>query len=108
YTPFASHMDWAVARWAKLRGPGSTAVSELLSIPGLQDALGLSYKNSRELNQIIDTYLPAQRPRFHRGGSVLEGEIYDVYYRDILACIRALYGDPSFAPYLIFKPEKHF
>ncbi|KAI0069540.1 hypothetical protein K474DRAFT_1687710 [Panus rudis PR-1116 ss-1] len=106
YTPFASHMDWAVARWAKLRGPGSTAVSELLSIPG--DALGLSYKNSRELNQIIDTYLPAQRPCFHRGGSVLEGEIYDVYYRDILACIRALYGDPSFAPYLIFKPEKHF
>lgn len=32
YAPFASRTDWEIARWAKLRGPGSTAVSELLSI----------------------------------------------------------------------------
>ena len=35
YWPFISRTDWLVARWAKLRGPGSTAVSELLSIPGV-------------------------------------------------------------------------
>ena len=35
YAPFESEMDWEVARWAKLRGPGSTAVSELFSIPGV-------------------------------------------------------------------------
>jgi hypothetical protein len=35
YAPFASRLDWEVARWAKLRGPSSTAISELLSIPGV-------------------------------------------------------------------------
>lgn len=35
YLPFASEMDWKVARWAKLRGQGSTAMTEMLSIPGV-------------------------------------------------------------------------
>lgn len=33
YTPFASRMDWEIARWAKLRGSGSTAFTDLLAIP---------------------------------------------------------------------------
>lgn len=33
YAPFVSRIDWEVARWAKLRGPGSTALTELLQIP---------------------------------------------------------------------------
>lgn len=32
YSPFISKMDWDVARWAKERGPGSTALTELLQI----------------------------------------------------------------------------
>lgn len=32
YAPFTSRLDWEVARWAKLRGPGSTAFSDLLAI----------------------------------------------------------------------------
>jgi hypothetical protein len=32
WAPFASKIDWEVARWAKLRGPGSMALSELLRI----------------------------------------------------------------------------
>lgn len=32
WTPFNSQLDWEIARWAKIRGPGSTAVSELLGI----------------------------------------------------------------------------
>ncbi|KXN83336.1 hypothetical protein AN958_01554, partial [Leucoagaricus sp. SymC.cos] len=58
WAPFASKMDWKVARWAKLHRSGSTAVSELLSIEGLQDKLNLSYKNIDELNKIVDTKLP--------------------------------------------------
>jgi hypothetical protein len=34
--PFRSQLDWEVARWAKLRGGSSTAVSELLAIPGVR------------------------------------------------------------------------
>jgi hypothetical protein len=35
YAPFASKLDWEIAQWAKLRGPGSTAFSELLAIDGV-------------------------------------------------------------------------
>ena len=35
YAPFSSRIDWEIAQWAKMRGPGSTAVSELLSIDGV-------------------------------------------------------------------------
>ena len=32
YAPFTSQLDWEFARWVKLRGPGSTAVNELLAL----------------------------------------------------------------------------
>lgn len=35
WAPFTSQVDWEVARWAKLRGPGSTAFTELLAIPSV-------------------------------------------------------------------------
>lgn len=36
YAPFMSKMDWEIARWAKTRGPGSTALDELLKIGGVR------------------------------------------------------------------------
>lgn len=35
YAPFSSKTDWELACWAKLRGPSSTAVSDLLDIEGV-------------------------------------------------------------------------
>ena len=35
YAPFASKLEWDIARWSKLRGPGSTSCSELLGIEGV-------------------------------------------------------------------------
>ena len=35
FAPFRSQIDWEVAKWAKTRGPGSTAVTELLQIEGV-------------------------------------------------------------------------
>ena len=35
YAPFRSQTDWEVAKWGKLRGPTSTAFTELLEIPGV-------------------------------------------------------------------------
>ncbi|KAI0629511.1 hypothetical protein C8Q77DRAFT_1235654 [Trametes polyzona] len=101
YAPFTSCIDWEVARWAKMRGPGSTAVSELLQIEGLVSLLGLSYRNSRELNSIIDNDLSSSQV-------VVAGQAYEIFYRDVLACIQALYGDPEFAGLLVFAPEKHY
>ena len=31
--PFRSQCDWEIACWAKMRGPSSTALAELLAIP---------------------------------------------------------------------------
>jgi hypothetical protein len=35
YTPFASQIEWDIARWAKVHGITSTAVTELLGIKGV-------------------------------------------------------------------------
>ncbi|KAI0331458.1 hypothetical protein GY45DRAFT_1248627 [Cubamyces sp. BRFM 1775] len=108
YAPFASRMDWELALWAKMRGPGSTAVSELLLIEGVPEQLGLSYKTSHELNAIIDSKLTSGRPRFIRREIVIGGEAFEVFYRDVLQCIRALFGDPEFSGLLVFRPERHY
>lgn len=70
--------------------------------------MGLSYKNSAELNKIIDNKLPLKRPAFNRHEVKVAGEKYDLFMRDIIQCIRALYGDPEHVRYLIFAPEKHY
>ncbi|KAG2345891.1 hypothetical protein BDR05DRAFT_1012129 [Suillus weaverae] len=107
YAPFCSQMDWEIARWAKLRSSSSTAFSDLLSIDNVSERLGLSYKNSRELNMLIDKELPT-RPKFRREQIVVAGEAFDIFYRDVIECIKALYGDPDFADFLVFSPERHY
>ncbi|KAJ7814888.1 hypothetical protein B0H14DRAFT_3090055 [Mycena olivaceomarginata] len=99
YAPFTSKMDWEVAKWAKLRGAASTAFSDLLNIEGVHESLNLSYGNSVQLNQIIDQKLPG-RPKFVRSEVIVNGEAFHLYSRDILECVRALWGDSEFAPYL--------
>ncbi|KAJ7478845.1 hypothetical protein B0H11DRAFT_1725700 [Mycena galericulata] len=107
YAPFTSKMDWEVARWAKLRGAGSTAFSDLLNVEGVRDSLNLSYGNSVQLNKIIDEKLPG-RPKFVRSEVIVNGEVFHLYSRDILDCVRALWGDTDFAPYLFVAPERHY
>ncbi|KAG2145304.1 uncharacterized protein EDB93DRAFT_1241163 [Suillus bovinus] len=107
YSPFSSQMDWDIAQWAKLRGPSSTVFSDLLSIDGVSKCLGLSYKNSRELNGIIDKQLPGCL-KFQCEQVIVVGEAFDIYYRDVLECIKALFSDPDFADYLVFAPQRHY
>ncbi|KAH9924954.1 uncharacterized protein BXZ73DRAFT_91146 [Epithele typhae] len=108
YAPFCSSLDFSVAMWAKMRGPGSTALTELLAIENLVKLLGLSFKNSRELNQIIDEKLTSLRPRFIRREILVTDEVFEFFYRDVLECIRALFGDPEFSGVLVFRPERHY
>jgi hypothetical protein len=128
YHPFASKMEWEVARWAKLRGLSSTALSDLLAIEGvswilfvpkvvvltndfdsqISERLSLSFKNANELNAIVDHGLPTGRPKFKREQIVVAGEAFDIYYRDVIECVKSLYGDPDFAKYLAFAPERHY
>jgi hypothetical protein len=69
--------------------------------------LNLSFKNTNELNRIIDTSLPT-RPKFKRREVVVAGESFELYSRDVVECIRALFGKPDFASYLVFEPERQY
>lgn len=47
WAPFTSSIDWRLAKWAKLRGSGSTAFSELLALEGVSEYPGRTlYLNS--------------------------------------------------------------
>lgn len=72
------------------------------------EALGLSFKNSKELNRIINTKIPSVCAAFQHEEIVVASEAFDVYFQDIIQCIHALYGNPEFAQDLIFKPEWHY
>jgi hypothetical protein len=61
----------------------------------------------RELNGIIDKKLPG-RPHFQRHTVMVGSEVCEVFYRDVIECVRSLFGDPNFTPYLHFAPEKHY
>ncbi|THU78905.1 hypothetical protein K435DRAFT_699108 [Dendrothele bispora CBS 962.96] len=91
-----------------MRGTGSTAFSDLLAIDGVDELLGLSYRNSNELNSIIDKSIPSRRPAFYREEVVVAGKAFDLYKRDIMECVRALYGNPDHCQYLCFAPERHY
>ncbi|KAF8326774.1 hypothetical protein F5887DRAFT_899535 [Amanita rubescens] len=107
YAPFNSRLDWVMARWAKTHGISFNALNELLDDEGLASVIGLSYKNSRELNAFIDRKLPA-RPHFEQHEVRIAGDIETMHSRNIIECIKTLYGDAAHAPYLIFKPEHHY
>ena len=71
------------------------------------EKLGLSFSSTKELNDIIDKALPG-RPPFKTREVTIGGETLELHYRDILTCIRSLYGDPEFIQDLIFSPEHHY
>ncbi|PPR04461.1 hypothetical protein CVT26_002238 [Gymnopilus dilepis] len=107
YTLFQSRLDWEIAKWAKLCGLGSMALSKLLAMEGIIEALNLSYKDSDALNKIIDESLPG-RPRFVRHEIVADGEAFKFFARDVIECIKALWGDTDFVIDLIFEPMCHY
>lgn len=72
----------------------------------VQSKLGLSYKNSRGLNKLVDK-LPS-RPAFQCSEIIVGDETLEVWHRDVIECLRALYGDPEFSPHLVFVPERHY
>ncbi|KAJ3561172.1 hypothetical protein NP233_g10357 [Leucocoprinus birnbaumii] len=106
WAPFTSKMDWEVAKWAKLRSIGSTDVSELLGIEGVCDSLNLSYKNAKELNDIIDS-LPT-RPEFHRNEVKVNGQTIVFHSRNVTECLEHLWRDPGLVDDLILEPERQY
>ena len=55
----------------------------------------------------IDTVLPG-RPAFQCLKLQIGEESLEFYHRDVLDCIRSIYGDPEFAQDLVVTPERHY
>ena len=72
------------------------------------EKLGLSYKNTNELHSIIDEKIPNRRPTFRHLEAEVMGEKFDLFARDIMECVTALWGDPEHAQYLCITPERHY
>ena len=72
------------------------------------ETLGLSFTSAKQLDDIIDEKIPLRRPAFVRHEVSVQGEKSDFYARDLIACVRALYGDSEHARYLVFVPERHY
>ena len=109
--------------WAKMWGPKSMAMTELLAIPGVCDLSilccmtkaqykvvdrhGLSYSTSQELNKIINMKLTGP-PEFYCQEVAVRGELLEFHYHNVIECIWALFGNLEFAHDLIFAPEQHY
>jgi len=39
---------------------------------------------------------------------VIAGEAFEMYSRNIIDCIKSIFGDPEFTSQLILSPEKHY
>jgi hypothetical protein len=48
------------------------------------------------------------RPPFESRNLVIGDETLELHFRNILACIRSIYGDPEFAQVLAVAPERHY
>ncbi|KAI0056689.1 hypothetical protein BV25DRAFT_1813639 [Artomyces pyxidatus] len=107
YHPLPSKRAWQFTHWAKMLGSTSTAVTELLKIDGVQEDLRIPFSTADDINEVIDKKLPS-RPAFKRSEIKVAGEAYEFYYRNPMECIAALYGDPEFAPYMAYAPERHY
>ncbi|KDQ07379.1 hypothetical protein BOTBODRAFT_180738 [Botryobasidium botryosum FD-172 SS1] len=97
FSPLKSKIDREVACWAKLCGP---------AIPDFAPMLCLSYKTIAQLKKIIDEDLFSQLD-FQHEEIEPGGETFNIYFCDVIERIQALYGDPEFAPILVFTPECH-
>ncbi|KAH9929290.1 uncharacterized protein B0H18DRAFT_1117630 [Fomitopsis serialis] len=54
WKPFASELDWRVAMWVVREDVGQKSINRFLSIPGVVEKLGLTFKDVRELLLKVD------------------------------------------------------
>ncbi|KZV59232.1 hypothetical protein PENSPDRAFT_595854, partial [Peniophora sp. CONT] len=107
YHPFESKMDWDIGAWAKSHGISANALTDLLAIEGLADALRLQFRTSHQLDAIMDKELPP-RPDFVRRTYTAGGEKHELYMRDSRQVLEELYGRPDFANDMIYTPEMQY
>ncbi|KAH9912827.1 uncharacterized protein B0H18DRAFT_887368 [Fomitopsis serialis] len=109
WRPFASELDWRVANWIIREDVGQGSLNRFLSIPGVVEKLGLTFKDVRELFIKVDA-LP-DRAAWKTTSLTFPDRIDEqhlVRYRDILEAIKALLGNPAHAKDVVYRPRRVF
>ncbi|KAH9913741.1 uncharacterized protein B0H18DRAFT_829474, partial [Fomitopsis serialis] len=107
WRPFASELDWRVAMWVVREDVGQKSLNRFLSIPGVLEKLGLTFKDVRELFMKIDD-IP-EMAAWKTLSLVFPDrpdEKHLIQYQDILEAIKALLGNPSYAKYIVYRPKR--
>ncbi|KAF5346217.1 hypothetical protein D9757_014049 [Collybiopsis confluens] len=110
YYPFTSRLEWEIAQWAVQEKITQQSFDRLLRIPKVKDSLGVTFSSARAMLAKVDE-IPS------RGGSWYTkqlsfkdhpDETFTIRHRNPLDAIKALWGDPSFANDLVYRPAKLF
>ncbi|KIY61007.1 hypothetical protein CYLTODRAFT_318311, partial [Cylindrobasidium torrendii FP15055 ss-10] len=110
YHPFASQLDWEIAHWMVTDGIGHSLFNRLLSIEGVKEKLGLSFKNTSGLHQQLDS-VPLRAGEWqvkHLTFPDREDDPFILRHRDVLNAIKALWGDPNLAKHIVYRPSRIF
>ena len=132
FSPFASELDWRVARWAVQEGVGHKLLDQLLAIPRASDflfcfffwvcmliwspsptqvveSLGLSYHNTCKLHQVIDGIISWVEWKTQSLWFKTDPQAkHYIHYRNPLDAIQSLLENPAHANHIIYKPKKIF
>ncbi|KIY61666.1 hypothetical protein CYLTODRAFT_495138 [Cylindrobasidium torrendii FP15055 ss-10] len=110
YHPFASKLDWEVAKWMVSEGIAHSAFDRLLQIDGVKEKLGLSFKNTAGVHRTLED-VPRRAGKWHIKHLTFpdrEDDPFILRHRDILEAVKALWGDPKFAGRIVYRPSKVF
>ncbi|KIY61056.1 hypothetical protein CYLTODRAFT_316662, partial [Cylindrobasidium torrendii FP15055 ss-10] len=110
YHPFASKLDWEIARWMVQDGIGHSSFNRLLNIEGVRERLGLSYAHAAGMHQKLDE-IPLRAGQWHVRHLTFpdrEDEPFTFRFRDVLEAVKALWGDPNLADRIVYKPTRMF
>ncbi|KIY64660.1 hypothetical protein CYLTODRAFT_327225, partial [Cylindrobasidium torrendii FP15055 ss-10] len=110
YAPFASKLDWEIARWMVQDGIGHSSFNRLLNIEGVREKLGVSYANTAGLHRQLNS-IPLRAGKWHVKHLTFpdrEDEPFTLRHRDILEAVRALWGDTRLADRIVYKPSRIF
>ncbi|KAF5388791.1 hypothetical protein D9757_005570 [Collybiopsis confluens] len=110
YRPFNSRLEWEVTQWAVKQRISQKAFDRLLKIPEVKERLGLSFQSARAMLKKADQIPPRYGLWQTKQLSFRDrpDEYFYVHHLNPIEAIRAVWGDPSLAKHLVYKPAQLF
>ncbi|KAF5339496.1 hypothetical protein D9757_015386 [Collybiopsis confluens] len=110
YEPFASRLEWEMARWAVMEKVSQRSFDRLLQIPHFKENLGVKISSVQSMLKKVDKIPDRCGPWYTKRLSFKDRpeEYFLVRHRNPINAIKALWGDPAFINDLVYKPAKLF